>query len=89
MNKLKHVDVLISDNKKKNIRYLTAIYNNKRCKFEFGTNDGIEFMKSLNITSFNVKYKFVSKYRMSDINIKKINLNYHNFMVNGIVLKVF
>jgi hypothetical protein len=89
MKKLKHIDVLISDNKKQNKRYLTVIYNNKRCKFEFGLNKGNEFLKSLNIINYSSTFKFVSKYRLTteDFNLVKLSANYYNFQIGGIVIQ--
>lgn len=90
MNKLKHIDVLISDNKKENTRYLNVVYNNKRSgKYQFGSNKGNEFLKSLNIINYSSTFKFVSKYRLTteDFNLINLHANYYNFQIGGIVIQ--
>lgn len=86
MNKLKHIDILISHNKKQNRKYYTIIFDNKRFKFVLGTIDGFNYLSSLGIKNYNTTIKIVSKFRFNieDSNLEWCKINFHDFKVNGI-----
>lgn len=86
MNKLKHIDILVSDNKKKNKRYFTIIHNNKRFKFVDVTLDVFNYLSSLGIKKYNTTVKIVSKFRFNKefSNLEWVKINFHNNQINGI-----